>query len=133
MALLEWKDKYSVGIEAVDHEHRELIELINRLHEEATARGSKEAIEAFFGDLLKNISMHFALEERFMREHRYDQMSQHKTEHERLLDDLREIMDGYIGMPSAAAELGRRLDNWFSRHFETHDARLHRRLGSHPT
>ena len=30
MALLQWKDQYSVGIEAVDHEHRELIDLINK-------------------------------------------------------------------------------------------------------
>ena len=30
MGLLHWEDRYSVGIAAVDHEHRELIELINR-------------------------------------------------------------------------------------------------------
>jgi hemerythrin len=133
MALLQWKDRYSVGIDAVDHEHRELIDLINRLHDEAVTKGSKDAVEAFFGDLLKGISAHFALEERFMREHHYDQLSQHKAEHERLLDDLREIMDDYIETPTAGAELGRRLDDWFSRHFETHDARLHHRLGTHPS
>lgn len=133
MALLQWKDQYSVGIDAVDHEHRELIHLINRLHDEAVTTGSVEAIEAFFGDLLRSISAHFALEERFMREHDYDQLAQHKGEHERLLDDLREIMDRYIGAPAASAELGRRLDEWFTRHFETHDARLHHRLGTHPT
>jgi len=33
MALLRWKDEYGVGIEAVDYEHKELIDLINRLHE----------------------------------------------------------------------------------------------------
>ena len=33
MTLLRWKDEYSVVIEAVDHEHRELIDLINVLHE----------------------------------------------------------------------------------------------------
>ena len=32
MPLLEWKDSYSVGIAAVDHEHRELIDLINTAH-----------------------------------------------------------------------------------------------------
>jgi hemerythrin len=28
--------------------------------------------------------------------------------------------------------LAQRLDAWFSRHFETHDARLHHALGTHP-
>ena len=131
MALLQWKDQYSVGIEAVDHEHKELIALINRLHEKLTARGEELSIEAFFGDLFKGISAHFALEERFMRERRYDQLAQHKADHERLLDEIRDIMDDFDAHEIASAELGTRLDVWFSRHFETHDARLHKALGSH--
>jgi hemerythrin-like metal-binding protein len=132
MALLQWKDQYSVGIDAVDHEHRELIELINRLHDELSAsRATPLSVEEFFGDLLKGISAHFALEERFMRDERYDQLTQHKADHERLLDDIRDMMDDVIGEPEVD-NLSARLDAWFSRHFETHDARLHKALGAHP-
>lgn len=132
MALLQWKDQYSVGIDAVDHEHKELITLINRLHDELKSKGDVISIRAFFGDLFTGISAHFALEERFMREHRYDQFSQHKADHERLLDEIRDIMDDFEDDEIASAELGTKLDAWFSRHFETHDARLHKALGSHP-
>lgn len=132
MPLLQWKDQYSVGIEAVDHEHKELIELINRLHEKLTAGGEKFSAGAFFGDLYRGISAHFALEERFMRERRYDQLVQHKADHERLLDDIRDMMDEFEKHEVPSAELGGRLDAWFSRHFETHDARLHKALGPHP-
>lgn len=131
MALLQWKDQYSVGIEAVDHEHKELIALINKLHDELVAKSGEPSVEAFFGDLFTGISAHFALEERFMRERRYDQIAQHKTDHERLLDEIRDIMDDFEDHAVASAELGARLDAWFSRHFETHDARLHKTLGSH--
>jgi hemerythrin len=133
MALLQWKDHYSVGIEAVDHEHRELIDLINRLHDELAAQGEAASVETFLGDVYKAISAHFALEERFMREHHYDQLAQHKTDHERLLDEIRDIMDEFVDGEELAREgLSARLDAWFSRHFETHDARLHHALGSHP-
>lgn len=133
MALLQWKDQYATGIEAVDHEHRELIDLINKLHDELTARRSEETVDAFFGDLYRAISAHFALEERFMSERRYDQLPQHKTDHERLLDDIRDIMDSdRSGGEPVQAALAARLDAWFSRHFETHDARLHKALGMHP-
>jgi hemerythrin-like metal-binding protein len=133
MALLQWKDHYSVGIEAVDHEHKELIELINRLNDELTREGPVASVEAFFGDLFKGISAHFALEERFMREHRYDQFAQHKADHERLLDEIRAIMDDVTGDDAPGVEgLSTRLDAWFSRHFETHDSRLHKALGAHP-
>jgi hemerythrin len=133
MTLLHWKPEYSVGIDAVDHEHRELIDLINRLHSELLANDAGLSAEAFFGDLLKAISAHFALEEQFMRERRYDQLQQHKNDHERLLDDIRDIMDDFVNHDSVVnAELAARLDAWFTRHFETHDARLHRALGQHP-
>jgi len=133
MALLQWKDQYSVGIEAVDYEHRELIDLINRLHAEFSAKGLSASVEAFFGDLLKAISAHFALEERFMREHNYDQLAQHKADHERLIDELRDIMDDdLLKEDIASSRLPERLDAWFSRHFETHDARLHKVFAAHP-
>jgi len=132
MGLLQWENRYSVGIEAVDHEHRELVDLINRLHEKATVQGSKVAVLGFFGDLYKAISAHFALEERFMREKRYDQLPQHKSDHERLLDEIRDIMEDYeVNDVFDEKTLAQRIDAWFSRHFESHDARLHRALGSH--
>ena len=130
MALLQWKDQYSVGIAAVDHEHKELIELINHLHEALETEGAHPSVEAFFGDLYKSISAHFALEEQFMRERRYDETISHKQDHERLLDEIRDLMDASTSNVDAAS-LSARLDAWFSRHFETHDARLHRKFGSH--
>ena len=132
MGLLHWEKRYSVGIEAVDHEHRELVELINRLHEKATMQGSKVAVLGFFGDLYKAISAHFALEERFMRERGYDQLAPHKGDHERLLDEIRDLMEDYeVNDLFDETLLAQRLDAWFSRHFESHDARLHRALGNH--
>jgi hemerythrin len=133
MRLLSWKDEYSVGIEAVDHEHRELIDLINRLHDELDAPAAKLTVPAFFGDLLKGISAHFALEEKFMRDRGYNALDAHKGDHERLLDDLCEIMDAYEHSEDIdCVELAQRLDTWFTRHFRTHDARLHQAFGAHP-
>ena len=132
MALLQWKDYYSVGIEAVDHEHKELIELINRLDAALMAKGESLAASAFFGDLIRAISAHFALEERFMRERGYDQLPQHKEDHERLLDEILSLMDEFDRNEVSDREnLAMRLDAWFARHFETHDARLHKAFGPH--
>jgi hemerythrin len=132
MAPIEWKDDYSVGIEAVDHEHREMIDLINKLHRELTAGAGGHTIESFLGDVYRGISAHFALEERFMRERGYDQLGEHKAAHEQLLDELRDIMEDYEADPAGGSErLSRALDAWFTVHFKTHDARLHHRLGTH--
>ena len=132
MPLIEWKNHYSVGVQAVDHEHRELIELINQLHEDLLAGPRESAVTAFLGEIFRAISAHFALEERFMREHRYDQFAEHKLAHEQLLEEIRDIMDGYEADPEGSSkQLSNRLDAWFTLHFKTHDARLHHRLGTH--
>ncbi len=136
MAPIEWKENYSVGNAAVDHEHQELIDLVNRIEGALTSGQPPEEVRAVFGDLFRAISSHFALEERFMREHGYDQTDAHKAEHERLLDELRDLMDDYEADPALGSVSAERLvdsvGDWFTGHFKTHDARLHARLGEHP-
>jgi hemerythrin len=127
MTLIKWRDEFSIGIPAVDHEHRELIDLINDLH---GASGSEpDDVAAFLGEVLTRISAHFALEETTMRAIGYDRYGAHKADHERLLDDLRDMMDAVEANPSAEVgeALGARLSEWFGVHFRTEDARLHTR------
>lgn len=130
MPLIEWRDEFSVGVPDVDHEHQGLIELINELHASLSVQSSPDAAMDFLGEIYAKISAHFALEERIMRENRYDQYEDHKADHERLLDELRDIMDALedraiIDDNRLSAALG----DWFAAHFKTKDARLHRRLG----
>lgn len=132
MALIEWKDRYSVGIPDVDYEHRQIINLINEMHERMTTRPEKLDAGDALGEIFRAISAHFALEERFMEDHRYDQFSEHKSSHEQLLDEIRSIMDGYEANPAEASKmLSRQLDRWFTEHCKTYDARLHQMLGNH--
>ena len=128
MTLLEWKDEYCLGIPAVDEEHRELIELINELHAELQAGESGITVLDFLGEIYARISAHFALEEKVMREQEYDELADHKADHERLLDELRDLMDACEDRLVSEAELSERLDDWFAVHFRTRDARLHRHL-----
>ena len=129
MSLIEWDEKYSVGVAAVDHEHRELIGLVNEAHDRLMRPGGEEAVMDFLGEIFARISAHFALEEKIMRARNYDHYDEHKTDHERLLDEIRDIMDDYEdGELFSEALLAQQLKTWFSGHFRSHDARLHRYL-----
>lgn len=132
MSPIEWKPEYSVGDPAVDHEHQELVELVNIAAAAILERRPDTDIDRAFGDLYRAISAHFALEEEQMRQARYDQLGTHKSDHERLLDELRDLMDAAPDTPDAAADrLTHTLEHWFADHFRVHDARLHRQLGPH--
>ena len=131
MPLIDWKDEFKIGIAAVDFEHRTLIDLINDVHAKLQHDAGETPVSDCLGEIYTHIAAHFALEERIMRERRYDQYAEHKADHEHLLDELRDIMDEYeVGaMPDHQAVLGERLSEWFGRHFRTMDARLHAQIG----
>ena len=135
MALIEWSDRFQIGIASVDHEHREMIDLINRLHGDlnidgASSSSNDDEVISFLGEIFSKISAHFALEEKEMRDLVYDQFEDHKTDHEDLLDEIRDIMDGYeIGtLTNYEGILAERLRSWFGEHFKTRDARLHKTI-----
>ncbi|MGI9261482.1 MAG: bacteriohemerythrin [Woeseiaceae bacterium] len=132
MSLLQWKSEYSVGIESMDVEHREMIDLINNVYQRLGSSPDPGDIEDCLEKIFNTISLHFALEERIMREHAYAEYAEHKEDHEDLLDEIRDLMDQFIAdTDSGARLLEKRLSDWFVRHFATFDARLHGKLGAH--
>ena len=131
MALIEWRDDFKIGIASVDHEHEEMIRLINEAHARLQADAPAEEIEAFLGEVFTQIAAHFALEESVMRTRGYVQYADHKADHERLLDALRDIMDTFEAgdFDGLSEDLSLRLRDWFVDHFKSKDARLHKILG----
>ena len=131
MVLIEWRKEFETGVEDVDHEHRELVDLINELHGKLEGNADHDTVSDFLGEVFARISAHFALEETVMRKHKYDEYEAHKAEHEALLDDIRDIMDAHEegGYDDYAGALSDAVRDWFVNHFKTKDARLHRLLG----
>lgn len=129
MSLIEWKPEFSVGNAAVDHEHGEMIALINDLHAMIGRQATRDQVVESLGEIYAQISAHFALEEKIMRDARYPDLGPHKDDHEALLDQLLDIMDGVEADGRYdEGRLSSSLASWFSEHFRTHDAKLHKRL-----
>ena len=127
MSLITWKEEFSVGVAEVDFEHRELIELINSLHDSARPGAGRDAVIESLGEIFAQIASHFALEEKMMRATLYPALLEHKQDHETLLDELRDIMDEVEDDGEYdEAQLSTDLERWFGDHFRTHDAKLHR-------
>jgi hemerythrin len=114
------------GLEAIDHEHREIIALIEEFHDLLTEGGSQNQIVDLFGVVLAHVRSHFKSEERFMCEVGYGGYAAHKADHDRLLEELGEVMidcehGAHAGRHLTLAE---RVTDWFANHFETMDAKI---------
>jgi hemerythrin-like metal-binding protein len=129
MSLIEWKPEFSVGNAAVDHEHRELIQLINSVHAAISGGADRDRMAAGLGEIYAQIAAHFALEEKIMRDAGYADFGPHKADHESLLDQLADIIHAVErGNKLDDQGLSSRLNGWFTEHFGSHDAKLHRQL-----
>lgn len=130
MAQIEWTPAYSIGNAAVDQEHELLIAQINKLYDQLSLPMDSIAIEAMLADIQEDISAHFALEELLMQEAGYAEYETHKQDHERLLDQIQDMIFHFTEDPDSGKELlAKRLSDWFSHHFKGFDARLHNQLG----
>lgn len=130
MTSIEWRKEYCTGIGGVDYEHEELIAQINALLLMIENRADRALILDGLGEVYGSIAAHFALEEQTMEKRGYDAYLEHKADHERLLDDIRELADEFESADDLDEKhFGERLAAWFGHHFQTHDARLHRLVG----
>ncbi|MBF0353946.1 MAG: hemerythrin family protein [Alphaproteobacteria bacterium] len=84
MAYFTWQDKFDTGIEAVDHDHHILADLVSQLHD-AFASGKGEAsIGPVLAVLVDYSDYHFKREEALMFGHGYPGAEAHKAEHDSL-------------------------------------------------
>jgi hemerythrin-like metal-binding protein len=130
MAAISWRKEFETGDPAVDHEHRELIALINLMIDKLADQPEPAPDEAMLGEAYAQISAHFALEEVLMKNARYTGFAAHKLDHEGLLDDLREIMETHrSGLYRARRDaFVADIERWFVDHFREQDALLHAAL-----
>ncbi|MEJ2178354.1 MAG: bacteriohemerythrin, partial [Gammaproteobacteria bacterium] len=114
MALIEWQEDFCTGIPGVDHEHKQLIDEVNNVYAMIDQKTDKDQVVDSLGDIYGSIAAHFALEEQMMQRYGYDEFEHHKADHDRLLDEIREITDEFEASTELnEQEFKQKLNDWF--------------------
>ena len=126
MSMTGLKEGLRTGNVGLDYEHRKLVEAMEVLCGSFSHAETSGETSDLFGVLYATASAHFALEESIMREKKYASYDAHKADHERLLEQIRHMMDAYErGMcKDCAINLRECLVGWFSSHATNADAEL---------
>lgn len=88
MSLIEWKDEFELGVAAMDRDHLQLIEAMNRVHELAEAKAPKPVVNDAIVELADLTVAHFRAEERHMEKIGYADLKRHRLIHESMLKDI---------------------------------------------
>ena len=117
MAFFEWTDQLSVNVQAIDSQHKKLIEMINSLNEAMLAKKGREMQKATIDAMVDYAATHFMLEEGYMKKFNNPDYDAHKSEHDeftRTAQDLKERADtkGF----GLTLEIMGFLKNWLQNH-----------------
>ncbi|MDA8163495.1 MAG: bacteriohemerythrin [Desulfobacteraceae bacterium] len=117
MALLAWKEEYSVKIREIDEQHKKLVALINELNDAMSQGQAKAALENILGRLVSYAATHFANEERLMQTHGYPGFPEHKEKHEKMTAKVLSLQQEYRqGKMSLSIDVMSFLKNWLDKH-----------------
>lgn len=88
MALVNWSDQYSVGVSRMDTHHRQLFEIINKLHVTMKEGNVKQTISIIINELIDYTQYHFCEEEALLEEIHYPALSTQKQAHKHFVSQL---------------------------------------------
>ena len=125
MKNIIWDESLSVDAGEIDEEHRRLIDLFNILSHSVAAGDAAEYIEAVLEELISCTIWHFRHEERLMLMYKYNGLEQHKSEHNDLIDSVRELQQKFHKENKQLTnEDIEYLEDWLTQHIIGQDMRL---------
>jgi len=120
MPLLTWSDSLHLGQSEMDGTHREFVELLNRFG----AAGEAEML-ARLDEFIAHTEAHFGQEEAWMEAMQFPPLGCHRTEHEGVLEIMREVRKRIAGGETHFGEvLARAVAEWFPLHAGSMDVVL---------
>ena len=75
MALLAWDNKYSVGVQALDSQHKVLFDILNELHAAMISGQARQVTGPLLHKLLEYTDKHFTAEENMLSASGYPALS----------------------------------------------------------
>lgn len=123
MPFMVWNSSLSVGVEALDEDHKKLLGMVNNLHDAVQSGRGREALGKILAGLIDYTVLHFAREEKYLQENGYAEAPAHKREHADLTRQLLDVQAKYKAgaSPSLSLEAMSFLNNWLVNHIQGSD------------
>lgn len=111
-----WDKSFETGIDEVDAQHRQLVEIINEL-EAGIGRASIKDLQGILSRLKEYAQHHFRTEEGIMEAKTYPGLKDHKAEHRTFVDQLLLFdLDIILASEGLAWEMFHYLRGWLTNH-----------------
>lgn len=122
MAIIQWTNEWSVGVEQIDRQHQKLVEIINKLETPMVQEKEKEVLFSVIQELMAYAKIHFKTEEQYFKQFGYEDSNVHKTQHVSFVKKISKFCEDYISGRSGLTEsIKNFLFNWIADHIKGSD------------
>jgi hemerythrin-like metal-binding protein len=124
MALINWSEEFSVGVNELDEQHKKLITIINQLFLlYSEKKFTNIDVNPIFKELMDYADQHFSTEEHYFNLYNYEKKEQHIAMHEtyrKKIDELKQEYENENGEKTLFA-INNFLNDWWIWHINNVD------------
>jgi hemerythrin len=122
---MRWYDKYNIGVEIIDAQHRELFRMIGRLQASLSSENVDEAMGNALKFLVDYAKHHFSAEEELMKRIGFPQYDHQKELHKKFIQKVANVLVRIKkGEPTTVSELIDFLTDWIVNHILDEDKKI---------
>lgn len=92
--MIKWKDEYSIGVDRIDDEHKQLVKIANKAYEVLNNDLYTDKYDKIV-EILKELEdytvFHFNDEEDYMQQVGYKKFFSHKIEHDEFIQKIKNV------------------------------------------
>jgi hemerythrin len=115
--LIEWTQDYLCGVEIIDQQHKEFVDLVNQYNHQLREGMGRHNITNLFVNLAEYSSIHFNTEEELMDSYNYPDQEAHKERHLFFKRTIAEyILDMRIGKIPIPTKISSFMIEWINSH-----------------
>jgi hemerythrin len=122
--IISWGSKYATGIVSIDKQHKELVDLTNKLYHACLNRSEDvdTAFKTAMHRLVEYVRYHFSDEQKLLERIKFPNHMEHKKEHENLIKEILEASKSYsTGNKFVPNHCVRTLKDWIFGHIAVTD------------
>lgn len=125
MKDIVWGVVLSVAVDEIDEDHRKLINIFNILNHAVAEGESPEYLAAVLKELINCTVWHFSHEERLMLKYGYEEIEEHKAEHQELINSAKALQQKILQADKPVSDEDIEfLERWLTGHILTTDMKL---------